>query len=359
MRLLDRLVIGEFVRLFILFMLASPVLFILGDLTDNLDTYLDRGYATGQVVMGYVYQLPLFISWGLPVAALIATIFTVNNMTRHSEVAAAKAGGISFYRLYAALPVLGILLTALGLVLTELIPIGNRLRAEAFAEAEGVDTRRLARTDFVYRDLDGRVFGMRRLDVNDGEITGVTMEREGNEPDVPSVHIFAPTATYDTAQGWTLQDGYLRLMAGPDVERAFRFERLRTRGFDEEPGQLADTQKDPDMMGYMELGQLIQILQRSGGDPLDLMVERAQKLAIPVAALVIILFATPLANSSPRGGAAYGVGASLGITIVYLMLFKVAGAAGASGALPPTVAAWLPNVVFAFASLYLIRQVQT
>jgi lipopolysaccharide export system permease protein len=358
MRILDRLIIREFVRLFILFMFASPILFILGDLTDNLDTYLDRGYETGQVVMGYVYQLPLFVSWGLPVAALIATIFTVNNMTRHSEVAAAKAGGISFYRLFAALPVMGIVLTALGLILTELIPVGNRLRAETFAQ-EASGTQRQARSDFVYRDLDGRVFAIRRLDVNAGEITGITMERAGSEPEVPSVHIFADNAVHEPGHGWTLRDGYMRLMAGPEIERAFRFDRLRTRGFDESPEQLVDTQQDPDMMRYDELGQLIQILQRSGGDPRPLMVERSQKIAIPVAALVIILFATPLANSAPRGGAAYGVGVSLGITIVYLMLFKISGAAGASGALPPTLAAWLPNILFAIASLYLVRQVRT
>jgi lipopolysaccharide export system permease protein len=358
MKMLDRLVVGGFVRLFAIFILASPVLFILGDLTDNLDTYIDRELTTRQVLMGYVYQLPLFISWGLPVAALIATIFTVNNMTRHSEVAAAKAGGISFYRLYAYLPVLGIALTVLGLVLTELVPVGNRLRAEVLGERMA-PTRHLSRSDFVYRDLDGRIYGIRRLDVDDAEITGITIEREGNEPDVPSIHVFAENAVYDSAQGWVLHDGYLRLMAGPEVERAYRFASLTTHGFDEEPEKLLDTQKDPDMMGYVELGQLIQILERSGGEPLDLMVERAQKLAIPVASLVIILFAAPLANSAPRGGAAYGVGVSLGITIIYLMLFKIAGAAGSSGAIPPTLAAWIPNVLFAIAGGYMISRVRT
>jgi lipopolysaccharide export system permease protein len=356
MRILDRLVVREFVRLFGLFILASPVLFILGDLTDNLDTYVDRGYDTGQIVMGYVYQMPLFISWGIPVAALIATIFTVNNMTRHSEVAAAKAGGMSFYRLYATLPVLGIVLTVLGLVLTELIPVGNRLREEALGEQ--TERRGLGRSNFVYRDLDGRTFAIRRLDVTDGEINGITVEREGDEPQVPSVHIFAPEAVYDST-GWVIQDGYLRLMAGADIERTFEFGELRTHGFDEPPETLLDRQKDPDHMRYFELGQLIEILLRSGAEPLDLMVQRAQKIAIPVASLVIILFAAPLANSSPRGGAAYGVGVSLGITIVYLMLFKVAGAAGSSGAIPPRMAAWTPNVLFAIASVFLIHRVRT
>jgi lipopolysaccharide export system permease protein len=354
--ILDRLIIKDFSRLFALFIIAAPFLFILGDVTENLDRYLGQGLSTRQVAMGYVYQLPLFISWGMPVAALIATIFTVNAMTRHSEVAAAKAGGISFYRLFGALPVLGIVLTILGLVLVELVPVGTRLRAESMGERQ---IQQVGRSDFVYRDMDGRSFGIRRLDVANAQITGITMERPGQEPDVPGVHAFASTARYSPGTGWTLHDGYVRLMAGPDIERAYRFTELRPRGFDEPPDRLLDQQKDPDMMGYVELGQLVRSLQRSGSDPRDLMVERAQKLAIPVAAFVIILFGAPLANSAPRGGAAYGVGISLAVTIAYLMLFKVAGAAGATGTMPPTVAAWLPNGLFALAGVYFLARVRT
>ena len=71
------------------------------------------------------------------------------------------------------------------------------------------------------------------------------------------------------------------------------------------------------------------------------------------------VFGAPLANSSPRSGAAFGVGVSLGITILYLMLFKVAGAAGTSGALPALAAAWLPNVLFTVAAAVLIARVRT
>lgn len=357
MRILDRYVGAQFVKLFILFVIASPVLFVLGDVTENLNTYMGReDVSIGDVALGYLYGLPQFVLWSVPIAALIATIFTVNGMTRHSEVAAAKAGGISFWRLYAMIPVLGVVLTGLGLVLTEVVPRTNRLMAEAHGERPLVRTDR---TDFVYRDDEGRAFSIRRLDVNAGRIQGLTVEREGNEPEVPSIHIVADEATYAEGEGWTLMNGYLRLFAGRDIERTFAFTELRPVTFTETPEQLLAQPKETDEMTYAELSRLIEVLRRSGGKPLELMVQRAENIAIPVATLVIVLFAAPLATSSRRGGAAYGVGISLAVTIFYLMLFKVTGAAGDSGAIPPDIAAWTPNVVFFGAAMVLMARVRT
>ncbi len=355
--LLDRYVIREFLRLFILFAAAAPVLFILGDLMDNLDRHIERGYTVTQVALNYIYQVPLFVLYSFPIASLIASVFTVNNMTRHFEVTAAKAGGISFFRLFASLPLLGVLLTLAGLGVSELVPIANRARLEVLQEQ--TKRGRTSRHDFVYRTADGRVFTVRRLDTVDGRMSRVTMEREGNEPEVPSVHMAADEAFNSPETGWEFRNGTIRFFPAPGEESAFRFKTLRIPSFVETPEELLAEPRDPEEMGYAELGRFIEIIERSGGRPLELMVERAQKIAIPVATLVIILFAVPLATSSRRGGSAYGVGISLAITIFYLMLFRVAGAAGAGGALPPTLSAWIPNGVFLLAALVLSLRVRT
>ena len=91
-----------------------------------------------------------------------------------------------------------------------------------------------------------------------------------------------------------------------------------------------------------EIDRMVANITRSGGDASTLLVEKAQRKAIAVATLVIILFGAPLATSSQRGGAAYGIGVALGSTILYLLLFRLAGAAGQSGALSPVLSAWLP-----------------
>ena len=90
-RILDKLVFWTFARLFLLVLIAAQPLFIIGDVAEELDDFIDRGVAMGDVIISYMYMMPLFIQWTFPIAALLATVFTVHNMTAHREVVAAKA----------------------------------------------------------------------------------------------------------------------------------------------------------------------------------------------------------------------------------------------------------------------------
>jgi lipopolysaccharide export system permease protein len=354
-RTLDRYVSSEFLRLFMLFAIAAPLLFILGDLTDNLDRYMDRGLSLGKVGLIYVYQFPLYVYYSFPIASLIGTIFTVNNMTRHAELSAAKAGGVSFWRLLAPLPVLGVLLTFVALGLSELVPVTTRMRSELI-DRRGPDNR--ARTEFVYRATDGYAFAIRRIDLDGARITGLVMEREGDEPRIPSIHVKAREAVYDPLKGWTVLQGQMRMLIGEE-ERLFDFSELHPTRFSETPEQLLAEPKKPEEMRYDELGEFIEVLQRSGGNPLELMAARAEKIALPVATLIIMLFGAPLANSTQRGGTAYGIGISLGITILYLMAFRICKAAAITGTLPPDLAPWIPNILVLLAAIVLTLRVKT
>ena len=355
MRTIDRYVAREFLRLFVLFSLAAPVLFILGDWTEKIEEYTDRRLDPLTVAYGYLHQLPMFVAWSIPVATLIATVFTVNTMTRHSEMTAAKAGGISFFRALRVLPLLGILLTAFAVFLTELVPLGTMRAKEVLREVEPVSE--MMRHDFVYAGDDGFVYTIRRLVMSGPYIGGISIERL--RADGSFTHIMAREATYDSTGEWVLKDGVSRLISAQGDERAFKFQNMRLAAFNETPEALMARAKEPEEMRYAELGEFIEVLERSGGQPRELKVERAQKLAIPAATLIIILFGAPLANSSARGGAAYGIGVSLGITILYLMLFKVLGALGNTGTLPPDLAAWAPNIIFFVAAVVLVLRVRT
>ena len=353
MRILDRLVARTFFRIFVLSIFATPPLFILADVTENLDRYLDRGLTGAQVVAAYAWMLPLYIQWSFPIAALVAAVFTVHNMTLHHEVVAAKAGGISFHRLILPVLVGGGVLAVVALGLSALAP-------RAFRQANDIlqnEPPRSWRDDFVYQTDDGLVLAVKRLTLSDGRMRGLVALRR-SEDGLPHVHVESENASYRNG-GWTLYGGDLRLIEAPDTIRSFHFSRLRIAGLNESPADLLEEPREEEEMTYSDLGRLAGVIERSGGQANKLLVKRGQKISLPVATLIIILFGTPLATSAKRGGTAYGIGVSLGSTLLYLLLLKISAGFGAGNALPPLWAAWLPNVIFLVVGLVLFRRVRT
>jgi lipopolysaccharide export system permease protein len=355
-RILDRLVARSFMKVFLAFTLGSPILFILGDITENLEDYLGAGLSWMDVGMSYLYKMPQFIQWSFPIAALVSAVFTVQSMTLHREVVAAKAGGISFHRLVIPIFLLGVVLTGVALGLEEVVPRTNRRAAEIIGQE---DTRREWRTNFVFQGEDGRNFTIERLNVADGTLTGIALETVEPGTNRPTSHLTAESAEYDPEVGWTFNEGFYRVFLGGDEEVAAQFQQFRTRGFTESPEDFLEEPRKPEEMTRAEMGRLADIIDRSGGSPTKLRVDREEKIAIPVATLVIILFGAPLATSTKRGGTAYGIGVALLSTILYMLLFRISGAVGETGALDPISAAWSPNVLFLGAGVIFLVRVRT
>lgn len=355
-RILDRYVVQQFLRTFFMLLLGLPLLFVIADATDNIDKYLERGVPFGNLALSYLYQVPLFIQYSFPIAALVATVFTIGNMTRHQEIAAAKAGGVSFFRLIVPVLGLGVVLSAAALALGELVPITLQRRAELLGQRR--EFNNVTRFSFVYQTENEGVLSVRRLDAAEREMSTVVLERNASAR-APGLHRMAERAHWTAARGWTLYRGYVRQIPAGGMERTIAFDSLRVPGLRETPEDLLAEPKEPEEMRYAEVERFVAAIERSGGNANSLKVELAQKLALPCAVMIIVLFGAPLATSSQRGGTAYGVGISLGVTILYMLLFRVGKAVGSSGAVDPQLAAWGPNIIFLVAGIILLARART
>jgi lipopolysaccharide export system permease protein len=355
-RILDRLLVQSFLRIFLAVTLGSPLLFILADLTENLEGYLDQELAGFAIAQAYFYMLPQFIQWAFPVGGLVAVVFTIQTMTLHREILAAKAGGISFHRLIVPLFLLGSFLTVVALGLSAIVPRANSIASRILEEEE---SRRDFRGNFSYQAEGGRNFNVQSLSVSAGTLNEVVVQTVELGSNRPMDHLTARVVRYDPESGWTFSDGYYRMFLEDGSELAFEYQTLQTRGFTERPEDFLEEPKDPEEMTYQEMGRLADIMERSGNQPHKLRVDRQEKLAIPVATLVIILFGAPLATSTKRGGTAYGIGVALISTILYMLLFRISGAFGETGSLDPMLAAWLPNLLFLGAGLAFLTRVRT
>jgi lipopolysaccharide export system permease protein len=356
-RALDRYVFVEFWKIFVTTALGFPILVNIIDLTDNLDSYLARRLSIGRIALSYLYWLPDSMFMVLPAAVLFATVFAIGALTRHSEITAAKASGISFYRFIAPIFAGAFLATMLGLILGEIAPVTNKKRMEIL-QANRISITN-DRYNFAYAADRGRVYKIGALHLLEPAIEGMVIERKGNGPDYPSYVITANSARYKRSGDWLLQRGAMHVIPDTLHNMTFSFDSLVDRHFTEAPKQLTLTQKAPADMGFRELGRFIASMERSGAEVNELRVERMLKIAIPITCIVILLFGAPLATSTQRGGAAYGVGLSLATTVIFLMLIQLTKGIGGKGMIPADLAAWLPSIIFGVVGAILFARVRT
>lgn len=354
---LDGYVFLEWVKIFVTTALGFPVLVIVIDLTDHLETYLQRNIPAGQIALSYVYWVPGSMFLVLPAAVLFATVFSIGALTRYSEITAAKASGISFYRLTAPIFVAACLAAVLGLGIGELAPVTNAKHDQLLQEQQFRGGNQ--RYNFAYAADEGRVYEVGALDAQRGTMTGMEIVRRGVGPEYPTYILTAQTAAWHPAHGWSLGPGAIHVT--PDSVRDFSvtFDSARDHHLREAPPDLMATPKNPEDMRFAELRRFVHALERSGGNADELKVELAQKIAVPITCIIIALFGAPLATSTQRGGAAYGIAISLATTVLFLMMIQLTKAVGAKGLIPPYLAAWIPNAIFSFAGLYLLARVRT
>src|SRR6185295_16628049 len=210
LRHLDRYVLQSWIRIFVLTALGFPLVSIVINLTDTLNRLLDRGLTMKEIVVSYIYSVPENAFIVMPAAVLFATVFTVGAMGRHSELTAAKAGGLSFYRLMVPIFVAAVMASVLAFVVGELAPGATARQLEIQKARQARPTR--ARFNFVYRGDAGWVYTIRSLDVANRQLKQLLLERQGTGLSYPALVLTADSASYDEKlKIWRLRRGASRI----------------------------------------------------------------------------------------------------------------------------------------------------
>src|SRR5574337_107789 len=119
MRILDRYLAREFLRVFVFALAVLLALSTIVDLFDRISRFLD---VSGMVVIQYyIDRLPWFGFQVMPIAALLAALFSLGRMARHNELLAIQMGHLSPWRIVAPLLVLGLVVSVTALILGESI----------------------------------------------------------------------------------------------------------------------------------------------------------------------------------------------------------------------------------------------
>lgn len=311
----------------------------------------------------YLFFLsPKLIYDAAPVSVLVATLVSFGILTKHNEITALKACGVSLHRL--SLPVLfaGAALSA-GLfafdhaVATGANVIQERLRNRI--KGRPVQTYLRPQSPWIF-GRGPRIYYYRYLNENEGVLGGVSVYELDSSGYRLARHIYAERARWEPSLGtWVFQNGWVRDFGGAGGFRVFAGDTATFAGLDETPSWFVKEVKTYRQMTAGQLGAYIAEMRQSGFNTIPLQVQYHKKYSTPLFALVMALLSVPFAFLTGARGALTGVGVSLGIGVAYFALNYLFEQLGNAAQLPPHLAAWSPNALFALAGLYMMSRMRT
>jgi LPS export ABC transporter permease LptG/LPS export ABC transporter permease LptF len=360
----DTYVLSSFLYYFVLLLASFVAMTHVFTFFDLLGDIVKNGIPMTVVAKYLLFLTPQLIYILTPISVLVGVLVTFGILTKNNEVTAMKACGVSLYRL--AVPVLltSCVLSALMFAFDyTYIPRANVIQDGIRNQIKGKPAQTYLRPDRRWIFGRGsRIYHYRYFEAADNVMLGVNVFELEPRSFRLTRHISAERARWEpTLNTWIFQNGWARDLRNDRVVDVRSFERGATsfRGLDEPPSWFLKEVKQDKQMNPPELASYIEELRQSGFDTVRLQVQFHKKFALPLFAAIMALLSVPFAFLVGTRGAIAGVGISFAIAVAYWAVSQLFEQVGNVNQLPPQLAAWAPDAVFALSGLYLLARMKT
>jgi LPS export ABC transporter permease LptG len=362
--LLDDYVLGDFfiylgmiVAAFLVLLLVFTLFELLGDILRNQTPAI--------VVAEYLLNVSPYLIYSVaPWIMLLAVLITFGLMNRSNEITAMKATGTSVYRIVTPVLAAATVLAA-GLFFADqfYLPHTNKRQEALHNQIKGKPPQTYLRPD--RRWIFGQhndIYYYQFFDADRDQFANLTIFQLDPNSFALKQRIHAERAHWaDSMDRWIFEQGWQRTLRGsaiaPDGYQTFDVSTFPQ--VSEAPSYFKKEVKQYSEMNYEELRRYIRDLQQSGFDVVRLRVQLNKKLSYPLITLIMAVLAVPFSMSAAKKGAITGVAVAVGIAVVYTVVSRLFEAMGDISQLPPALAAWSPDLIFALVGVYLILKIPT
>ena len=360
MKLFDRYIIRQFLLTALFGIIAFTIIFIVIDLMEKLDDFLDRKADAMIIVQYYIAFTPEMVKLMTPVAILLSSLFTTGKLSNNNELTAMKSSGVSMYRFMAPMLIVALIISVASVYFNGwIVPYANQRKINIEHVYLQRNSESTARSNIYIQDGLRRIVSINFFDraTNLGGRTSIQDFSDSNLISL-SQRIDARQIRWDTASGkWTLF-GVTKRSFNQREEKMSTADRLVIDTLHFAPVDIIKKEENPDEMNYFELQKFIEHQQRTGTDVARLQVDFYSKVSFPFASFIVVLFGVPFSFGKRRGGLAVQFGISVAICFIYLIFMKTSQVFGYNGDLQPLLTAWLANLIFLAGGIVNIIRIQ-
>ena len=355
-RILDRYIAKKFILTFFLSLLLIIIIVIIFDLSEKIDDFVKNEAPLKEIIFNYYCNyLPYLVNMFASLFVFITVIFFTSRMASNSEIIAILSSGVSFHRMmvpYLASAAL-IALLSLGLSLY-VIPNSNATRLEF--EAKYIKKNNSFNLYNVHYQISpGQFVYIESFSRWNNTAYKFTIEDMDGHRLVRKVS--AESAVWDTTlDGWKLRKVFTRdYTTGLKDNVQFKEEVDTVIAL-----KLKDLFNNEKTVETLSIGPLNELIdrQKMRGDAnvMFASIEKQRRLSMPFSALILTIIGVSLSARKRRGGIGWNIGIGIALAFSYIFFLRISEMFVYTDTLPPGIALWLPNVLYAVIAYFLYRR---
>ncbi len=351
---LDWYIFKKFMTTFFIAMILIIVIVIIFDISEKIDKFVSNEAPLRAIIFDYyVNFVPYFMNMFSPLFVFITVIFFTSKMAADSEIIAILSGGISYHRMLVPYIASAVIIAALSLSLNLfVIPQANKERL--IFENQYIKNRNEYNRDIHYQIDTGKFVYVESFTTWNNTAYRFTLE--DIKDNKLNSKITAETAQWDTTfNGWRLNDYFIRTYINGMEDQVVTGAKLDTV-INLTVSDFYRNRKTVETLQYDELNELI-ATQKMRGDAnvMYAEIEKLNRFTLPFSAFILTIMGVSLSSRKRRGGMGWNIAIGLALSFSYILFMKFSEMFVYTGSLSPTLALWLPNILFAIIAAVLYK----
>ena len=355
---LDLYIIKKFIGTYIYAIALIISISIVFDFNEHMAKFVTYHAPWRAIIFDYYANfVPYFANLFSPLFVFIAVIFFTSKLAGNSEIIAMLAAGTSFKRLMRPYIISAAIIAAVNFLLgSYIIPHGTVVR-QNFEALYKNNKKNTSAQNVQLQVAPGVISYIQSYDNNTKRGYGFSLDKFEKKKLVS--HLTANVIQYDTISDeryhWKLMNYKIRTLKGlrEHIETGAEKDTVIMM----EPMDLVfskgqqETLTSPELLRYISKQK-----NRGSSNVVQYEVEYHKRIATSFASFILTVIGASLSSRKRKGGMGMYLGIGLALSFTYILLQTISATFAINAGTPPILAAWIPNLLYAFIAYFCYRQ---
>ncbi|NNC95669.1 MAG: YjgP/YjgQ family permease [Chitinophagales bacterium] len=353
MKKIDIYILKKFLGSFFYIMSLVMAVTVVIDISEKVDNFIRAGSSFLEIVDYYTAFIPYMAATLGPFFVLVSVIFFTSKLAYKSEVISILGSGVSYYRfLYPYVLGAFIIFTLQFVGNHYLVPKADKKRL-AYEDVV-IHKSRTRYSHDIHRQLKPGVFVyLERFSGRDS--TGTKFSYEEFVDGELKYKLRANRIKWlPEEKTWQLESY---------VERTYKEEyevvkngKVKKMKVDIPPKEFIRRNSVKEEMTTPELNEYIAEIKVSGADKIGyLLIEKYQRTSAAFSIFILSIMGAGIASRKVRGGRGWHLVLGIALSALYEIVTKFSITFTLNADLPAIVSVWIPNLIFAIATIYIVK----